>query len=155
MRIFRLLVAGGLVLAASGCADFYYRAIGRGGWPHEQNLLYTRLGGEAGVKKVVDDWVQAAAADPRISRYFARADLPQLKFFLTQLVCTNTGGPCVYTGRGMIDSHTGVNVSDSAFDAFMDALQQSLNINGVPPHAQKRLFNVLRPMRDHIVTVSG
>ena len=44
-----------------------------------QKSLYERLGGEAAIKSVVDEFVANVGADDRINKYFANADLERLK----------------------------------------------------------------------------
>ena len=55
--------------------------------------LYDRLGGEAAITAVVDDFVGRCAGDSRINGKFARTDVPRLKSMLVDQVSAATGGP--------------------------------------------------------------
>lgn len=146
------VIACSLVLA--GCSDLYYRWIGEGNWPHEDNSLYSRLGGRPGLNRIVDGWVMAAYADPRINRLFTHTDLAGFKGTLVEQLCVKTAGPCVYTGPGMIDAHVGLVISKPDFDAFMEDLRTTLDAQRVHPKDQRLLFSVLKPMRAQVVEVA-
>jgi hemoglobin len=51
-----------------------------------QKSLYDRLGGEAAIKAVVDEFVANVGADTRINQYFANADLDRLKWHLVNQI---------------------------------------------------------------------
>ncbi len=155
MRFIRLLSVCLVASSISGCADFYYDVIGRGAWPHEDDSLYSRLGGESGVNTLVNGWLDTAAADPRIGTRFAGVDMAQFKAVLTQWLCVQAAGPCVYTGPGMIDAHTGLAISDTDFDAFIDDLKTNLNANRVPTDEQKELLALLAAKRGAVIAVEG
>ncbi len=67
----------------------------------QTRTLYDRLGGYPAISAVVDDFVKNVAADKRINKFFANANIDRLKARLVEQICQGTGGPCVYTGRDM------------------------------------------------------
>src|SRR5262249_51006989 len=67
--------------------------------------LFDRLGGMPAVSAVVDDFAQNVLGDARINKKFAKTDAPRLLSNLKDFVCYATGGPCVYKGLSMKDSH--------------------------------------------------
>jgi hemoglobin len=151
MRLARLSFALVVAVLTGGCADYYYELIGRGGWPHEDYGLYSRLGGREGVDRVVDGLAETVTADPRINHYFAKTDMPRFKAKLSEQICVKTGGPCVYTGYGMKDAHAPLVVDQAAFDAFLDNLDKSLVANHVNDRDRQRLLDILAPLRSDIV----
>lgn len=114
--------------------------------------LYERLGGQPAINAVVDDFVANVAADKRINRFFANADVPRLKRLLGEQICAGAGGPCTYTGRDMKTAHTGMGVTDQHFDALVEDLVKSLDKYQVPTKEQQELLALLGPMRKDIVT---
>ena len=108
--------------------------------------LYQRLGGYNAIVAVVDDFVGNVAADKRINRFFARANIGRLKARLVEQICQGTGGPCVYTGRTMKRAHEGQNIDRAAFNALVEDLQTAMDRNGVPFRAQNKLLAKLAPM---------
>jgi hemoglobin len=99
--------------------------------------LYERLGGEAAIRKVVDDFVALAAPDPAVD--FTRggtwqatpAAVEQLKQHLVAFVAQATGGPRNYTGRDMKTAHAGMRITQAQFDALAAHLRSALEKNGV------------------------
>jgi hemoglobin len=114
--------------------------------------LYDRLGGYNAISAVVDDFVANVAADKRINKFFAKANVPRLKARLTDQLCQASGGPCVYTGADMKTAHAGMGIRNKDFDALVRDLVKSLNKFKVPAAEQKEIASVLLPMRKDIVT---
>jgi hemoglobin len=117
--------------------------------------LYERLGGLDAITAVVDSFVARCAGDERINAKFARTDVPRLKKMLVDQVCEATGGPCTYTGRGMRETHDGMEVTAGEFDALVEDLVATLNEFDVPTAEQEELLGLLGPMRDEIVEVEA
>lgn len=113
--------------------------------------LYERLGGEAAIKAVVDQFVANVGADTRINQYFANANLDRLKEHLVNQIGQASGGPQQYTGRDMKTAHAGMGVDDPAFDALVEDLVAALDKFAVPEQEKGELLAVLGPMRADIV----
>jgi hemoglobin len=114
--------------------------------------LYDRLGGYNAISAVVDDFIGNVAADKRINKFFAKANIPRLKARLVEQLCQASGGPCIYTGGNMKSVHAGMGVRNKDFDALVGDLVKSLNKFKVPKAEQKEIASVLLPMRKDIVT---
>jgi hemoglobin len=114
--------------------------------------LYERLGGYPAITAVVDDFVKNVAADRRINRFFANANIDRLKARLVEQICRGTGGPCVYSGRDMKSAHAGMGVQGKHFNALVQDLGKTLNKFKVPGREQKELVAILAPMKKDIVT---
>jgi hemoglobin len=117
--------------------------------------LYERLGGLDAIEAVVDSFVGRCAADDRINRKFERTDIPRLKKMLVDQICEATGGPCAYTGRGMRETHDGMQVTAGEFDALVEDLVTTLGAFDVPQAEQEELLALLGPMREEIVEVES
>jgi hemoglobin len=117
--------------------------------------LYERLGGLDAITAVVDSFVARCAADDRINRKFERTDIPRLAKMLVDQVCEATGGPCTYTGRGMRETHDGMEVTAGEFDALVEDLVTTLAEFDVPKAEQDDLLGLLGPMRDEIVEIES
>ncbi len=113
--------------------------------------LYERLGGEAAIKSVVDEFVANVGADDRINKYFANADLERLKAHLVNQIGQASGGPQQYTGRDMKTTHTGMGVDDAAFNALVEDLVKALDKFAVPEQEKSELLGILGPMKADIV----
>ncbi len=117
--------------------------------------LYERLGGEAAIGAVIDDFVGRAAADTRINKKFAKSNIDRLKVHLKQQVCAATGGPCKYTGENMKRSHTNMGVTEGEFGALVEDLVATLDKFKVPKAEKDELLGILGPLKDEIVEVKG
>jgi len=113
--------------------------------------LYRALGGDAGIAKVVDASLAEIHGDLRINILFEKTDLADLRRLLIEQLCEATGGPCRYTGRSMEEAHSGLNLTDADFDAFVDDLVRAMDSVGVAKNLQKELLGLLGPMRPQVV----
>lgn len=113
--------------------------------------LYDRLGGEAAIKAVVDEFVANVAADTRINKWFENANIDRLKGHLVNQIGQASGGPQVYTGRDMKTTHAGMGIDGPAFDALVENLIKALDKFAVPEQEKNDLLAVLGPMRSDIV----
>jgi len=115
------------------------------------DALYRALGGETGIARVVDVSLAEIHNDLRINLLFEKTDLADLRRLLIEQICAATGGPCTYTGRDMEEAHSGLNLTDADFDAFVDDLVRAMNSLKVPADLQKQLLDLLGPMRPEVV----
>ena len=119
--------------------------------PMADQSLYQRLGGKEAITAVVDDFIGNVAADARINKRFANANIPRLKTLLVEQICAASGGPCTYTGRDMTTAHTGMNIQSAEFDALVEDLVKSLDKFKVPEREQGELLGALGGMKPAIV----
>lgn len=117
----------------------------------EKKSLYDRLGGQPALTAVVDDFIGNVAADPRINKRFATADIPRLKTMLVNQICEASGGPCKYTGASMKDAHRGMKITDGEFNALVEDLVKSLDKFKVPAQEKGELLAALGGMKPDIV----
>jgi hemoglobin len=116
--------------------------------------LYQRLGGREGIRGVVDDFVGNVVADDRIKRRFASlqpAEVERLKTNLSDQICDAAGGPCAYLGRDMKTTHKGMNISETEWNATVEALVKALDKRKVPVKEKGELLGLLGPMKKDIV----
>jgi hemoglobin len=123
--------------------------------------LYERLGGTAGVTKVVDDFVALAAADPTVN--FTRQghpaaawdptpqNLAALKKRLVEFIATTTGGDLTYSGKDMVAAHRGMHITDAEFDALAADLKAALAKHEVRAPEQAELLAIVNRTRSAIV----
>jgi len=123
-----------------------------GGSLAQTRSLYDRLGGYPAISAVVDDFVANVAADRRINKFFANANVGRLKARLVEQICQGTGGPCTYTGRDMRSVHAGMGIEGKHFNALVEDLGKSLRKFKLPAREQRELVAILAPMRRDIVT---
>ncbi len=113
--------------------------------------LYQAFGEEAGIKALMDDFVQRLRADARIGDQFKESNLENLSKSLANQLCQLSGGPCVYKGPDMKDVHTGMNIQRSHFNALVEVLQQAMDARGIPFQRQGQMLALLAPMHRDVV----
>ena len=121
----------------------------------ETKSLYERLGGEAAISAVIDDFVARVAADARINGKFARSNVDRVKFHLKEQVCAATGGPCKYTGKSMTASHKNMAVTEGEFNALVEDLVMTLDKFNVPAAEKGELLTTLGSLKSQIVEVNS
>ena len=123
--------------------------------PGPKAELYDRLGGQAAIVAVVDEFIGRVAADDRINLRFINTDIPRLKSVLVEFVCMATGGPCKYSGQDMETSHGGMEIVDEEFDALVEDLTGALDKFHVPAKEKGELLGALGPLKPRIVIAKG
>ncbi len=123
--------------------------------------LYDRLGGEAAVKAVVDDFVGRAAGNPKVN--FSRkgikewdaseANVAKLKTSLVNLIGALTGGPQKYAGKDMKSLHAGMKITTAEFGALAGDLKATLDKFKVPAKEQAELMKIVGSTQGDIVEV--
>jgi len=125
--------------------------------PKDTPPLYDRLGGVYNIAPVVDDLIDRVMSDlrlnanPRVDEAHHRVSAAGFKYFVTELVCREAGGPQTYSGRSMGDSHRHLMITEEEWLAFMDDLQQALDKFGVPQPEQEELQAIVESTRESIV----
>jgi hemoglobin len=150
----KYLMVGALALAACGGKKSGDTMAGGGGSAAPAgDTLYARLGGEAGVKGVVKDFVENnVAKDTRINTFFANADIPGLEKKLYEQICSASGGGCTYSGKDMKTAHAGMKIKEADFNALVEDLVKALDNAHVADADKQTLLGVLGPMKSDIVT---
>ena len=115
--------------------------------------LFIALGGEAGIARLMDDFVPRLAADPRIGPSFAETNLRELKKQLADQFCVVSGGPCTYEGATMKDAHAALKISKADFHRLVELLQLSMDAREIGFADQNRLLARLAPMHRDVITV--
>ncbi|MBP9112481.1 MAG: group 1 truncated hemoglobin [Polyangiaceae bacterium] len=117
------------------------------------STIYTRVGGAAGVRAVVTDFVGRVVADNKINGYFLNrsVDSGRLTECLVKQIGNATGGPEVYDCKDMKAAHVGMGVSKADFDDLAGHLVASLTVKGAAQADIDAIVAVLTPMAADIV----
>ncbi len=154
MKIKQALVIGLAAVSIAACGGAKKDDGGTTPMAPKGDTLYARLGGEAGLKGVVKDFVENnVAKDARINTAFANADIPNLEKKLYEQICSASGGGCTYTGKDMKTAHANMKIKPADFDALVEDLVKALDNAKVAEADKQTLLGVLGPMKPDIVTV--
>ncbi|MDI5892384.1 truncated hemoglobin [Halomonas rhizosphaerae] len=118
------------------------------------DTLYDRLGGLAGIDKLVDRIVelhlQNEVAGPRY-RALDEEAIDHAREKVKEFLAAGAGGPVEYTGRSMIETHTGMNVSAAEFVAVVDDILQAMQEMEYPPPVCNEVLGVAYSLKEEIV----
>ncbi len=117
--------------------------------------MYGALGGRRAFAAAVEDFYRRVVGDPRLRPYFDATDLKRLKAHQHSFLAMALGGPRAYLGRTMAVAHSGLAITDEAFDRVMDHLVSTLADLGVPASLIREVGTKLLPLRHDIVRVPG
>lgn len=133
--------------------------------------LFERLGGEAGIKSIVDDFVTRALADPRVNWQrigvkrggfsihrdqsmewdASPENVAKLKAHLAEFFALATGGPAKYTGKELKPAHENMHITNPEFDATIGDLKATLDKLQIANQEQKELLATVESTREIIV----
>jgi hemoglobin len=112
--------------------------------------LYEQLGGKIKIELITKNLITRIYADERISFLFKDTDKLDLHEKIVDQICMETGGPCIYEGLDMIESHSGFEIKYSEFDAFVEDFILALEDSNVPFRLQNKVLAIFAPMREDI-----
>ena len=115
--------------------------------------LYERLGGETGVRKIVNDVLDKNSNNPLIGYHFRNIDMDKLKQLVFEFFSMGTGGPHQYTGRDMRTSHTGMNINEEEWASATDDTVLALDNNGVGQEEKNEVIAILESLKGDIVGI--
>jgi hemoglobin len=142
-----------------------------GSEPEKKKSLFERLGETDGLSAIVDDFINRALADPRVNwerKGVKRSALSltwkrdvewkpsdenvaRMKAHITQFLALATGGPAKYEGKEMKQTHAGLRITNTEFDAAVGDLKATLDKLTIPTQEQKELLAIVESTRPQIV----
>lgn len=141
--ISRLLTAAALVLTMALAPVHSARA---------DDELYKAFGGKTGIDVLVDKFVDAMLADARVKDTFKDSNIKRVRKQIKSQFCVLAGGPCVYEGRDMVETHKKLAIDEAQMNAVVEDLQEVMSGLNIPFRTQNRLVVLLAPMKRDIVT---
>jgi len=91
--------------------------------------LYRRMGGYDIIAAITDDFLGRLITHEQMKRFFfgaSESTRTRRRQYIVDFICSQTGGPCAYTGRSMKDAHKGLSISKSDWDILTDLFLESL-----------------------------
>ncbi len=113
--------------------------------------LYVALGGENAIAVIVENFILEIARDERIIDHFEVSNVQRFRVMMNQHLCMVADGPCEYTGDTMIDTHTGMGVTEGDFNAIVENMMAAMDKAEVPLGPQNRLLARLATFRGEII----
>lgn len=120
----------------------------------QNKTLYQRLGGYDAIAAVTDDFMARMGGDPQVNHFFGgiSADSQRrLRQLIVDLLCQTSGGPCLYTGRTMKQSHTGLKITEADWNEAAANLTASLDKFKVPARENNEVLAIVTNLKPDIV----
>ncbi|MGF1553164.1 MAG: group 1 truncated hemoglobin [Paracoccaceae bacterium] len=123
----------------------------------DEDTLYARLGGLYGIAGAVDDLVERlydnafANMNPAVKAFHDLEGRAGFKFLVTAWSVQETGGPKIYPGRDMRESHKHLKVSQPEFDNVATAISATLYQVGVPQKEHGEFMAIIESYRGMVV----
>ncbi|MBL8784244.1 MAG: group 1 truncated hemoglobin [Deltaproteobacteria bacterium] len=115
---------------------------------------FERLGGEAGVRAVVDAVLDRVFADAIIGFYFDRAPKARIRELEARFAMAHLGGPDTYDGRPLDVAHAPHRIFDGHFARRIAILRETLVEVAVPADVAARWVAHAEAQRAHIVVAA-
>jgi hemoglobin len=116
--------------------------------------LYQRLGGYDAIAAVTDDFVARLVADTAIKPFFdgiPDSVMKRIRQHVVDQLCEASGGPCVYHGKSMKDTHATLEITNDIWDRTVRHLQDTLRRFTVPSREQNDLLALVASLKGEIV----
>ncbi len=122
-----------------------------------ESTLFERLGGTQGISLIVDDTVEAHMNNLAINaRFLPYKEQPErlaiLKKHTVDFFSAGSGGQVGYTGRDMVTTHTGMNISPEEYMHVIDDIFLALDKNDVTEETKKDVLAILWSLKGMIIS---
>jgi hemoglobin len=114
--------------------------------------IYEKIGGEAALVAVVDDFYERVLADSELAAFFDGVNMSRLKGMQIEFFAAALGGPDEYRGRSMKDVHRGRGIGAHHFDVVAKHLVGALRAAGVSEKSTKSIIGVVAPLASDVVS---
>jgi hemoglobin len=116
--------------------------------------LYRRLGGYDVIAAVIDDMFAILFDDPTFARFAGGRSVDSFnrsRQLLVDQLCALSGGPCLYTGRDMKTSHSGLGISPAEWETNRKATDAALVKHGIAETERAEFLDIYERYRGDIV----
>ena len=120
----------------------------------QEKSLYERVGGYNALAAVVDDFIGRLVADKQFEKFFSghsNDSKKRIRQHILDQFCAATGGPCVYTGRDMKTTHSGLGITNAEWDAAAKHLAASIDKFKVPEKEKGEILAFVTTLKKDIV----
>ena len=122
-----------------------------------EKSLFERLGGTPGITAIVDATVDAHMKNPAVNARFLPymnkpESLTRIKQHTVEFFTVGSGGPGEYSGRDMVATHTGMNISPAEYMHVMDDIFLALDQRSVDDETKKDVLAILWSLKGMIIS---
>ncbi|MBI3154811.1 MAG: group 1 truncated hemoglobin [Burkholderiales bacterium] len=116
--------------------------------------LYERLGKREGIARITRSLIENHMANPLVkTRYERSENLERVEQRVIEFFCAGAGGPESYSGRDMLATHRGMNISEQEFVAVVDDAMAALESNGIDLGTRGEVLGILWSLKGEVIRV--
>jgi len=115
--------------------------------------LYERLGGENKIQAIATSKFDNHTKNPAVNARYKDSDKDRVVKVVTEFICAGTGGPQEYTGKDMLTTHRGMNISATEYLAVVDDIMDALDSNGVGDQEKQEVLMIAYSLKGEIMHV--
>lgn len=120
-----------------------------------EETLYDRLGGNEGIRAVVDDFYDRLLADDELGPFFEGADMEELRRTQTDFLCEAAGGPETYDATPVREAHLHVPFTPDRIERAVELLYESLDAFDVPEEDADAVVRAIAAYEDDLLAGPG
>jgi hemoglobin len=118
--------------------------------------LFERLGGSAGVRRIVDGAIAAHMCNPVIRERFVPYEnrpeyVDEVKKHTCDFFAAGSGGPDNYRGRSMAEAHRGMNIKAAEYQAASDDILNTMSALKYDGTSCSMVHDILRSLESNIL----
>ena len=118
-----------------------------------ETTLYERLGGESKIQMIAGDIFDFHRRNDAVKARYLDSDRETVVQLVKEFICVGTGGPQEYTGRSMLDTHRGMNISEQEYLAVIDDIMAALEKNEVGEQETNEVLRIAYSLKGEILRV--
>ena len=116
--------------------------------------LYERLGRREGIARITRDLIEIHLANPLVKTRFENIEDPaRFERRVVEFFCAGSGGPETYSGRDMVTTHRGMNISEQEFISVVDDAMAALEKNGIDLPTRNDVLAIFWSLKGEVVRV--
>lgn len=92
----------------------------------EKHDLYKRIGGEAGIERLVTAFYDRVLAEPDLAPFFTHVPMDRLKVMQKEFFSEALGGPLFFSGKSLRTVHAGKGIKKEHLRRFVKCLLKTL-----------------------------
>ena len=115
--------------------------------------LYDRLGRHEGITRITRTLIDNHMANPLVNARYGASDMPKVEQRVIEFFCAGAGGPETYTGKDMLATHKGMNVSEQEFVTVVDDAMAALETHNIDPATRNDVLAILWSLKGEVIRV--
>ena len=115
--------------------------------------LYDRLGRHEGITRITRTLIDNHLANPLVNARYGASDMPRVEQRVIEFFCAGAGGPETYTGKDMLATHKGMNISEQEFVTVVDDAMAALETHNIDPATRSDVLAILWSLKGEVIRV--